>query len=146
VVEAGTANSAFAKGVRCPTVRQPLSTWAPALHRTDEPLVLCQSFLIALIGRQRALSTPIRETSCLPSLPAGLALTPFSGERYCLLTEALERRGNIAEVLRLYESLRLRLREELGTAPSSQAPTLDGRPLHRGGPVAAVNTAHVQPN
>jgi hypothetical protein len=37
------------------------------------------------------------------------------GERYCLLIEALERLGNIAEVLRLYESLRLRLREELGS-------------------------------
>ena len=75
VVEAGTANSAFAKGGRCPTVRQPLSTWAPALHRTDEPLVLCQPFLIALIGRQRALSTPIREISGLPSLGAGVTLT-----------------------------------------------------------------------
>ena len=34
----GTANCAFAKGGRCQTVRQPLSTWAPGLHPTDEPL------------------------------------------------------------------------------------------------------------
>ena len=54
---------ALTKGGRCQTVRQPLSTWAPGLHPTDEPLVLCQSSLIALIGRQRALSTPIREIS-----------------------------------------------------------------------------------
>src|SRR5689334_6370266 len=71
VVKAGSQR-ALTKGGRCLTVRQPLSTWAPALHRTDEPLVLCQSFLIALIGRQRALSTPIREISGLPSLPAGV--------------------------------------------------------------------------
>lgn len=145
MVEAGTANSAFAKGGRCPTVRQPLTTWAPALHRTDEPLVLCQPFLIALIGRHRALSSPIREISCLPSLPAGLALTPFRESGYCLLMEALERLGNIAEGLRVYDSFRSRLREELGTVPSSQAQTLHGR-LLRGGPVAAVETADVHPN
>jgi len=145
VVEAGTANSAFAKGGRCPTVRQPLSTWAPALHRTDEPLVLCQPFLTPLIGRQRALSTPQSEKFLgLRSLPAGLALTPFRESGYCLLIEALERLGDIAEALRAHESLRMRLRDELGTAPSSQAQTLHGR-LLRGGPVAAVETADVHP-
>jgi SARP family transcriptional regulator, regulator of embCAB operon len=58
--------------------------------------------------------------------------------------EALERRGNIAEALHAYESLRMRLREELGTVPSSRAQTLHGR-LLRGGPVAAVETSHVHP-
>ena len=79
VVEAGRQR-ALTKGGRCQTVRQPLSTWAPALHRTDEPLVLCQSPLIAVIGRQRAVSTPIRETSRRSSLPAGLART---APRWC---------------------------------------------------------------
>jgi hypothetical protein len=84
VVEAGTANSAFAKGGRCPAVRQPLSTWAPGLHPTDEPLVLCQPFLIALIGRQRALSTPSEKF--LASFPGGRhdatqAAESFSRER-----------------------------------------------------------------
>jgi DNA-binding SARP family transcriptional activator len=32
--------------------------------------------------------------------------------------EAFERKGNIAEALRVFESLRGLLREELGTAPS----------------------------
>src|SRR6478672_9792372 len=75
VVEAGTANSAFAKGGRCPTVRQPLSTWVPGLHPTDQPLVLCQPFLIALLGRPASTVNPIREISGLPSLPAAVTLT-----------------------------------------------------------------------
>jgi hypothetical protein len=33
VVQAGTANTAFAKGGRCPTVRQPLSTGPRACTR-----------------------------------------------------------------------------------------------------------------
>jgi hypothetical protein len=91
VVEAGTANSAFAKGGRCPTVRQPLSTWAPGLHPTDEPLVLCQPFLIALIGRQRALSTPIRE-NFWPRLcrPAWRSLEPRSRSMGSVASEWLE--------------------------------------------------------
>jgi DNA-binding SARP family transcriptional activator len=32
--------------------------------------------------------------------------------------EALERRGNVAEALLVYESLRQRLRDELGVAPA----------------------------
>src|ERR1700744_5289215 len=60
VVEAGSQR-ALTKAVGRPTVRQPLSTWAPGLHPTDEPPVLCQSSLLALIGHRRAVSTPIRE-------------------------------------------------------------------------------------
>lgn len=59
---------------------------------------------------------------------------PFRESGYCLLLEALERRGDIAEALRVYESLRVRLRDELGTAPSAQAQTLHAR-LLRGGTV-----------
>ena len=45
-------------------------------------------------------------------------VAPFreSGYRWLMLT--LERRGNRAEALRAYDELRLRLRDELGTAPS----------------------------
>ncbi len=47
--------------------------------------------------------------------------------------QALEQLGNVAEAIRIYESLRTRLREELGTAPSPQAQALHGR-LLRGEP------------
>lgn len=45
-------------------------------------------------------------------------LSPYRESAYAVLMEALEREGNIAEALRVYESLRGLLREELGAAPS----------------------------
>jgi len=45
-------------------------------------------------------------------------LSPYRESGYALLMEAFERQGNIAEALRVFESLRGLLREELGTAPS----------------------------
>jgi SARP family transcriptional regulator, regulator of embCAB operon len=47
-----------------------------------------------------------------------IALSPYRESGYALLMEAFERQGNIAEALRVYESLRGLLREELGAAPS----------------------------
>ncbi len=48
-------------------------------------------------------------------------LSPYRESGYAVLMEALERQGNVAEALRVYETLRGLLREELGAAPS---PTL----------------------
>jgi SARP family transcriptional regulator, regulator of embCAB operon len=45
-------------------------------------------------------------------------LSPYRESGYAVLMEALERQGNIAEALRVYESLRGLLREELGATPS----------------------------
>jgi DNA-binding SARP family transcriptional activator len=45
-------------------------------------------------------------------------LSPYRERGYAVLMEAFERQGNIAEALRVYESLRGLLREELGAAPS----------------------------
>ena len=47
-----------------------------------------------------------------------IELAPFRETGYRILMEALERGGNAAEALRVYDRLRLMLREELGTAPS----------------------------
>ena len=54
-------------------------------------------------------------------------LSPYRESAYAILTEALERQGNIAEALRVYERIRTLLREEMGTAPG---PLLQARYLH----------------
>ena len=45
-------------------------------------------------------------------------LAPFRETGYRILMEALERRGNVAEALLVYERLRVLLRDELGVSPS----------------------------
>jgi pentatricopeptide repeat protein len=47
-----------------------------------------------------------------------IELAPFRETGYAILMEALGRSGNVAEALRVYDRLRLMLREELGTAPN----------------------------
>ena len=45
-------------------------------------------------------------------------LSPYRESGYAVLMESFERQGNGAEALRVYESLRGLLREELGATPS----------------------------
>jgi pentatricopeptide repeat protein len=45
-------------------------------------------------------------------------LAPFRETAYLILMKALAESGNIAEALRVYDHLRLLLRDELGIAPS----------------------------
>jgi SARP family transcriptional regulator, regulator of embCAB operon len=45
-------------------------------------------------------------------------LAPFRESGHVILMEALERSGNVAEALRIYDRLRIMLRDELGIAPS----------------------------
>jgi DNA-binding SARP family transcriptional activator len=47
-----------------------------------------------------------------------IELAPFRETGHRILMEALERTGNVAEALRVYDRLRIMLREELGVAPS----------------------------
>ena len=51
---------------------------------------------------------------------------PYRESGYRILIEALEREGNCAEALLVYEALRTRLREDLGVSPSEAT-----RALHR---------------
>jgi SARP family transcriptional regulator, regulator of embCAB operon len=65
---------------------------------------------------------------------AGRALVesaPFRESGYRLLMEALAARGNTAEALRVYEGLRVLLRDELGVAPGADAQELHRRLLGR---------------
>jgi DNA-binding SARP family transcriptional activator len=47
-----------------------------------------------------------------------IELSPYRESGYAVLMEAFEIQGNVAEALRVYESLRGLLREELGAAPA----------------------------
>jgi DNA-binding SARP family transcriptional activator len=58
-----------------------------------------------------------------------IELSPYRESGYALLMDAFERQGNIAEALRVYESLRGLLREELGAAPSPTVQQLHQRLL-----------------
>ena len=49
---------------------------------------------------------------------------PYQESGHRLLMQVLDARGNRAEALRVYDELRLRLREELGVAPSAQTQEL----------------------
>lgn len=51
---------------------------------------------------------------------------------YRFLMEVLDRRGNTAEALTVYEGLRVRLREDLGTAPGPVTQELRRRLLGAG--------------
>jgi DNA-binding SARP family transcriptional activator len=51
-------------------------------------------------------------------------LAPYRESGYRLLMQVYASRGNLAESLIVYESLRQRLREELGTAPSAETQAL----------------------
>ena len=57
-------------------------------------------------------------------------LEPYRESGYRLLIEALEREGNGAEAILVYEALRTKLREDLGITPSEQTQETYRRLLH----------------
>jgi SARP family transcriptional regulator, regulator of embCAB operon len=58
-----------------------------------------------------------------------IELAPFRETGHLILMEALERSGNAAEALRVYDRLRILLRDELGIAPSPAVQTVYRRLL-----------------
>jgi SARP family transcriptional regulator, regulator of embCAB operon len=60
-----------------------------------------------------------------------IALAPYRERGHALLMEILTARGNGAEALRVYEALRLRLRDELGATPSPELRELQEQLLRR---------------
>jgi pentatricopeptide repeat protein len=58
-----------------------------------------------------------------------IELAPFRETGYLILMEALAESGNVAEALRVYDRLRLLLRDELGIAPSRAVQSVHRRLL-----------------
>ena len=56
-------------------------------------------------------------------------LEPYRETGYRILMDALDREGNTAEALRVYETLRCRLRDDLGVSPSQATEDLHRRLL-----------------
>ena len=60
-----------------------------------------------------------------------VAAAPYNEPAHGLLMEILAARGKLAEALRVYEGLRVRLREELGATPAPELRELQERLLRR---------------
>jgi DNA-binding SARP family transcriptional activator len=60
-----------------------------------------------------------------------VTLAPYRERGHALLMEILTARGNSAEALRIYETLRQRLRDELGATPAPELRELQQRLLRR---------------
>ena len=122
--------------------------WGPsgvAYHVASRPLLQGHDHPWLDEWRRRLDDVRLRGLECFaaarlglggPSLPQAadcarrlIELAPFRETGHRILMEALERRGDGAEALRVYDRLRLLLRDELGIAPSPAVQTVYRRLL-----------------
>src|ERR671919_2044998 len=99
--------------------------WVESRRRELDELVLEALELAArgsiAVGGNEELGTAERAAREL------VAQSPYRETGYRFLMEALAAGGNVAEALRVYEELRLLLRDELGVAPAAELRALHGR-------------------
>jgi SARP family transcriptional regulator, regulator of embCAB operon len=110
--------------------------WGPAgvaYHVATRPLLQGHDRPWLDEWRRRLADVRVRGLECFaaarlglggPTLPQAeqcarqlIELAPYRETGHRILMEALERRGNVAEALLVYDRLRVLLRDELGTAP-----------------------------
>jgi SARP family transcriptional regulator, regulator of embCAB operon len=111
--------------------------WGPsgvAYHVASRPLLQGHDRAWLDEWRRRLDNVRLRGLECFatarlglggPTLPQAqecarrlIELAPYRETGHRILMEALEQRGNVAEALRVYDRLRVLLRDELGIAPS----------------------------
>ena len=120
------------------------SPWIDACRRDLEDLHLAA---LELEGRgglavgEGGLDRAVRAARML------IAIAPYREVGYRLLMEALESEGNVAEAVRVYERLRVLLRDELGIAPALELRVLHERLLtgeapEGSGPGIAQSSGH----
>lgn len=114
------------------------SAWGPASLAYDvasRPLLQGHERPWLDDWRRRLESTRLDGLECLAAASLGLGgpelpqaancarrlveLAPFRESGYRILMESLERSGNVAEALRVYDGLRVTLRDELGVPPGA---------------------------
>ena len=122
--------------------------WGPAgiaYHVASRPLLQGQDRPWLDEWRRRLDDVRLRGLECFaaarlglggPTLPQAeecgrrlIALAPYRESGHRILMEALEQRGNVAEALIVYDGLRVRLRDELGIAPSQSVQSVYRRLL-----------------
>ena len=122
--------------------------WGPAgvaYHVATRPLLQSHDRPWLDEWRRRLADVRVRGLECFaaarlglggPTLPQAeqcarqlVELAPYRETGHRILMEALERRGNVAEALLVYDRLRVLLRDELGTAPSAPLQSLHRRLL-----------------
>jgi SARP family transcriptional regulator, regulator of embCAB operon len=130
--------------------------WGPAgiaYHVASRPLLQGHDRPWVDEWRRRLADVRLRGLECFaaarlglggPTLPQAeqcarqlVELAPYRESGYRILMEALEQSGNVAEALRVYDRLRVLLREELGAAPSPAVQNVHRRLLGE----AATTTA-----
>lgn len=113
------------------------AAWGPsgvAYHVASRPLLQGHDRPWLDEWRRRLGEVQLRGLECFavarlglggPTLPQAeecarrlIELAPYRETGHLILMEALERNGNVAEALRVYDRLRVLLRDELGIAPS----------------------------
>jgi SARP family transcriptional regulator, regulator of embCAB operon len=113
------------------------AAWGPAgvaYHVANRPLLQGHDRPWVEEWRQRLDDVRLRGLECFAAARLGLGgsalpqaeecarrlieLAPYRETGHRILMEALERRGNLAEALLAYDRLRVRLRDDLGLAPS----------------------------
>jgi SARP family transcriptional regulator, regulator of embCAB operon len=111
----GPASLAYDVASR-PLLRGHDRPWLEAWRRRLDDVRLSGLECVAAASLELGGSEQAQAASCARRL---IELAPFRESGYRLLMEALERSGNVAEALRVYDRLRITLREELGIPPSS---------------------------
>ena len=123
--------------------------WLEAPRRELEDIHL---LALEVIGRAGLIMGGTQVQSAERAARTLIESEPYRESGYVLLMEALAARGNVAEALRVFDSLRTLLRDELGTSPAPEAIAAHERllrPQGRGGhepdPARAGDSAHAQP-
>jgi SARP family transcriptional regulator, regulator of embCAB operon len=125
-----------------------VEAWGPsgiAYHVASRPLLQAHDAPWLDEWRRRLEDVRVRGLECFakarlglggPTLPQAadcarqlIELAPFRESGHVILMEALERSGNVAEALRVYDRLRIMLRDELGIAPSPAVQSVHRRLL-----------------
>lgn len=133
------------------------AAWGPsgvAFHVANRPLLEGHEASWLDEWRRRLDEVRLRGLECFaaarlglggPTLPQAadcarrlIELAPFRETGHRILMEALEQRGDVAEALRVYDRLRVLLRDELGIAPSPTVQNVYRRLLGEATPATSV--------